>query len=183
MRRCVLLFFSLVALQAGAGPAWRWVDADGTVHYSDRPMPGAEQVYLPDSNTAPPPQRAVEPRPSAQPAPAAPVTESAQYAQLAVSSPTAGETLWNIEGVLSVDVAVAPRVFAGHRLALIVDGEQLTLQPAGTSFTVPEIYRGQHTVQAVILDAAGSAVLRSAPVQFMVQQPSLLNPNNPNRRN
>jgi hypothetical protein len=179
MRKCVLLFFTLVAMQVSAGPAWRWVDAEGTVHYSDRPMPGAVEVYLPDSNTS-------APRPQSNSTPAVPATpsvpsgESAQYSQLAISSPTAGETLWNIEGVLDVDVTVAPRLAQGHRLALIVDGAQLPLQPSGTSFTVNEIYRGLHTVQAVIFDSAGNPVLRSAPVQFMVQQPSLLNPN---RRN
>ena len=181
MRKCVLLFFTLVAVQVSAGPAWRWVDADGTVHYSDRPMPGAVEVYLPDSNTAPPrPQNTAVPATMPAPTPAGDAGESGQYAQLAISSPVAGETLWNIEGNLSVDVTVTPRVAQGHRLVLIVDGAQLPLQPSGTSFTVTEIYRGQHTVQAAILDLAGNAVLRSAPVQFTVQQPSLLNPN---RRN
>jgi hypothetical protein len=89
--------------------------------------------------------------------------------------------LWNIEGVLTVDVVVAPRVQDGHRLGLIFDGAALNQPPSsGTSFTVNEVWRGQHTVQAVIFDASNEQVLRSAPVQFMVQQPSLLNPN---RRN
>ena len=28
--------------------AYRWVDKDGVVHYSDRPEPGAEEVQLPE---------------------------------------------------------------------------------------------------------------------------------------
>lgn len=182
MRRCVLLFFTLVALQVSAGPAWRWVDADGTVHYSDRPVPGAVEVYLPDANTTAP--RA---QPRATPGAGAPVTATVplgsgnQYTELAIASPGADETLWNIEGTLNVNVAVAPELREGHRLALIFDGTRLSQPPSsGTSFTVSEVYRGLHTVQAVIVDASDAQVLRSVPVQFMVQQPSLLNPN---RRN
>jgi hypothetical protein len=182
MRNCVLLFFTLVAMQVSAGPAWRWVDADGTVHYSDRPVPGAVEVYLPDSTS-----RTPRPQPSATTTPGALATSTVsvganeQYSQLAIASPAADETLWNIEGILNVTVAVAPELRQGHRLALVYDGEQLNLQPSsGTSFTVSEVYRGLHTIQAVILDSNNAQVLSSAPVQFMVQQPSLLNPN---RRN
>lgn len=169
-------------MQVSAGPAWRWVDADGTVHYSDRPVPGAVEVYLPDSTTpAPRPQSAATPTSGAPVTTPVPLGASAQYTRLAIASPTPDETLWNIEGVLNVDVAVAPRVQQGHRLALIFDGQLLVQPPSsGTSFTVSEVYRGVHTIQAVILDSSNAQVMRSAPVQFMVQQPSLLNPN---RRN
>lgn len=179
MRSCVLLIFTLIALQASAGPAWRWVDAEGTTHYSDRPVPGAVEVYLPDA-TSPAP-RTQSSATARAPVSTVPLGESVQYTELAIASPTPDETLWNIEGTLAVDVAVAPRVQQGHRLALIFDGQQLPQQPSsGTSFTVTEVYRGLHTVQAVVLDSSNAPVLRSAPVQFMVQQPSLLNPN---RRN
>lgn len=176
--------FTLVALQVSAGPAWRWVDADGTVHYSDRPVPGAVEVYLPDS-TAPaarpaPPAAATS---SAPPTATVPLEESAQYTQLAIASPMPDQTLWNIGGTLEVDVAVAPRLQNGHRLVLIYDGQQLNLVPSGTSFTLTEVFRGLHTVQAVIVDARNTQVLPSAPVQFMVQQTSIQNPNNPFRRN
>ncbi len=168
-------------MQASAGPAWRWVDADGTVHYSDRPVPGATEVFLPDATT-PAPQPAPAARPSTPSAPTTvvPLGDSAQYTQLAIASPAPQATLWNIGGVLNVDVAVGPRLQPGHRLAIIYDGTLLPLAPtSGTSFTISEVYRGQHTVQAVILDSSNTQVLRSAPVQFMVQQTSLLNPNNP----
>jgi len=180
MRRCVLLFFTLVAMQVSAGPAWRWVDSDGTVHYSDRPVPGAVEVFLPDANTPTPPPASN----TATPAPATvPLGESAQYVQLAIASPARDATLWNIEGTLTVDVAVAPRVQDGHRLGLIFDGQPLSQSPStGTRFTIDGVYRGQHTVQAVIINGADEQVLRSAPVQFMVQQTSVLNQNNPNNR-
>lgn len=170
-------------MQVSAGPAWRWVDADGTVHYSDRPVPGAVEVYLPDPSTPrPPPQRSTASQTGTAPASGTvPLGESAQYTRLAITSPQPQETLWNLGGTLTVEVAVAPRVQAGHRLALVYDGAQLPVPPSsGTTFTITEVYRGQHTVQAVVLDSSNTPVLRSAPVQFMVQQTSLLNPNRSN---
>lgn len=169
-------------MQVSAGPAWRWVDTDGTVHYSDRPVPGAVEVFLPDANAPTP-----APTPARNPATPAPASvalgESAQYVQLAIASPAPDATLWNIEGTLTVDVAVAPRVHEGHRLGLIFDGQPQSQSPSsGTSFTLDGVFRGQHTVQAVIINGANEQVLRSAPVQFMVQQTSVLNQNNPNNR-
>lgn len=180
MQRCVLLFFTLVAINVSAGPAWRWVDADGTVHYSDRPVPGAVEVYLPDAGSAAPVRQPAATTDSAAVTRAVPLDASAQYTQLAIASPAPDETLWNIEGQLDVAVTVAPRLQQGHRLALIYDGALVNVAPSGTIFSLSEVYRGLHSVQAVILDAGGTQILRSTPVQFMVQQPSLLNPN---RRN
>ena len=48
--------FTLVCLFAAAGAAaqeaYRWVDEDGVVHYSDRPRKGAESIVLPTPNVA-----------------------------------------------------------------------------------------------------------------------------------
>jgi len=44
---------------------------------------------------------------------------------------------------------------------------------------VPNITRGIHTMQAVIVDQGGTEVLRSLATTFMVQQTSIQNPNAP----
>ena len=46
MRKWLILLSALSGTAASAAPAWTWVDAEGTRHYSDRPVPGAEQVDL-----------------------------------------------------------------------------------------------------------------------------------------
>ncbi|MGB5449739.1 MAG: DUF4124 domain-containing protein, partial [Woeseiaceae bacterium] len=45
IRTLFILFGALVASAAHAD-AYKWTDADGVVHYSDRPEPGAERVDL-----------------------------------------------------------------------------------------------------------------------------------------
>ena len=42
MRRALLLAIALAATTAPAGDLYRWVDAEGGVHYTDSPPPGAK---------------------------------------------------------------------------------------------------------------------------------------------
>ena len=41
---------------------------------------------------------------------------------------------------------------------------------------MPNVFRGVHTVQAVVIDAEGRELQRSPPVPFVVQQTSILDP-------
>jgi hypothetical protein len=185
MRNCAILLLAVVAAQVSAETAWRWVDANGTIHYSDRPVPGAVEVQLPDTpaRAATRPESTPSPRATRQSEttaaePAADEQEAAGYTRLAIASPSQDETLWNIEGVLEVVVDVEPRLQDGHRVVLIFDGERRNpVAGPNSRYTIDAVYRGQHTVQAAILDAGNSTLMESRPVQFTVQQPSLLNPN------
>jgi len=51
MLKCLIALTSLLSAAALAAPAWTWVDAQGRRHYSDRPVPGATQIELSDSQT------------------------------------------------------------------------------------------------------------------------------------
>jgi len=166
--RPVFLFFCLFAVGAAAAQeAYRWVDEDGVVHYSDRPREGAEIVQLPKPNVATV-RRA--PRPSAESAgDQAPADEPATgYTSINIVSPQAEETLWNIEGVLNVSVALQPGLRPGHQVRVYFDGE---MQPvSGTSFQLQEVWRGVHNIQVEVVDATGKVMIRSQPNRFYVQQ-------------
>lgn len=151
--------------------AYRWVDEDGVVHFSDRPVEGAELVHLAESN------------PNRRPAPAArsytaPVPAAAQdeaepeapfrYETLIVTAPAAEETLWNIEGVLNVALDLRPALRAGDQVRVYFDGEARMV--SGTNFQIEEVYRGVHNLQAEIVDPTGNLMIRSLPNRFYVQQ-------------
>ena len=169
--------FILVSILMAAGTvlaqAYRWVDDDGIVHYSDRPQEGAERVFLPSDNRV---TRRVAPTPVAaaatssseqQPEPAA-----FQYESLAVSSPAAEETLWNIAGVLSVSLDLQPGLQRGHLIRLYFDGNARD-PVASTSFQVEEVWRGVHNLQAEVGDETGQLMIRSATNRFYVQQTNI----------
>lgn len=177
MRRWLIFICMSLATAAGAA-TYKWTDASGQVHYSDRPMPGAVEIDLRpiQGYTAPP--RAVQPMAAAQPA--APETATEAYTRIEVLSPEQQETLWNIEGTLPVQVVLEPALQAGHRFGVYLDGQLIDLNSTNPQLSVPEVYRGVHSLQAVVLDARGTPVVRSLAVVFQVMQTSILNPNNPN---
>jgi hypothetical protein len=45
------------------------------------------------------------------------------------------------------------------------------------SVTLPDVFRGQHTLQVVVIDSAGAELMRSPSRTFFVQQTSIQNPN------
>ncbi len=166
-------FFALIIiLAAGAvlAQAYKWVDEDGVVHYSDRPREGAELIELPKSSTRPAPRPARRSTVS-QPTPAA-TTEAEQavfkYESITISSPAAEETLWNIESVLNVSLSIKPGLRSGHQIRVYFDGEPRMV--SGSSFQLEEVYRGIHNLQAEIVDESGKLMIRSRTNRFYVQQ-------------
>jgi hypothetical protein len=169
-RSIFLVLCLLAAAGAAAQEAYRWVDEDGVVHYSDTPVDGAERILLPAPNVAATRQRSSQ---------ASAPTEDAQeedettsepfsYESIKVVSPAAEETLWNIEGVLSVSVALEPGLQRGHRMRAYFDGARQEV--SGTSFQLQEVWRGVHNIQVEVVDETGQLMIRSQPNRFYVQQ-------------
>jgi len=178
MRRLWLCLIVLVSASAAAVPVWRWVDENGTTHYSDRPVEGAERIELESAQSFPsarPPPPRPTPRSGEQERPVA-----ARYRSVDVVSPEEQETLWNIGSTLDVQVALDPPLQQGHRMDVYLDGQRQNIEATSSTFIVPEVWRGMHTLQAVVLDSNGQELARSPQVSFMVQQTSIQNPNNPN---
>jgi len=162
--------------------AYKWTDEDGVVHYSDRPQPGAEEFVLPDTRT---PARVTLPAAST---PAGGADDEAaddeddeeeqnSYESLAIASPTAEQTLWNIAGNLNVQLSLRPNLRRGHQIRVYFDGEPRMV--SGTTFTIPEVFRGSHNLQAEVVNANGELQIRSEPIRFYVQQTTVINRNRP----
>jgi hypothetical protein len=96
-----------------------------------------------------------------------------------IASPAQEETLRNIGGTLSVVVRFQPDLVRGHRFDLVLDGQRRNLNATASSVTLPDVFRGSHTLQVIVMDSAGVELMRSAPRTFFVQQTSILNPVNP----
>jgi len=168
--RPFIAFITILATGAVMAQAYRWVDADGIVHYSDRPREGAERIVLPQ-DTRRPSQRPT-PRSTVTRQSAAAATEGApaafKYESLEISTPVAEETLWNIETILNVSLSVEPALQTGHQIRVYLDGEPRMV--SGTSFQLEEVYRGVHNLQVEIVDETGKLMIRSRTNRFYVQQ-------------
>jgi len=172
MRTFIVL---LAALAAGTvlAQAYKWVDEDGVVHYSDVPRAGAEQIQLPADGRRPQ-RRAYSPPVQSQVAAtddeaAAPTVFN--YDSIEIVAPAPEETLWNIEGVLNVALRVTPALRPEDRVRVYFDGQEQMV--SGSSFQIQEVYRGIHNIQAEIIDSTGRLMARSLPNRFYVQQTSI----------
>ncbi|MDH3532496.1 MAG: DUF4124 domain-containing protein [Gammaproteobacteria bacterium] len=173
LRTVIVLGCLLAAPLAWADGAYKWVDSEGVVHYSDRPQEGAEIVNL--SEYSRPTGARIGPRTTTIAATDEPDAESQQrfrYESLAVASPGAEETLWNIEGVLNVSLALNPGLQSGHQVRVYFDGAPRMVP--GTSFQIEEVYRGVHNIQAEVIDESGQLMIRSQPNRFYVQQNTVI---------
>jgi hypothetical protein len=167
LRPVFIVFCLFVASAAAAQEAYRWVDEDGVVHYSDRPREGAEAIVLPTPNVAT--TRRVPGATAPQDEEDEPAEEpETGYTSIEIVSPGPEETLWNIEGVLNVSVALQPALQPGHQVRAYFDGQ---MQPvSGPSFQLQEVWRGVHNIQVEVVDATGRVMIRSQPSRFYVQQ-------------
>lgn len=180
--RPLLLLALLVSTAAGAADSggstttYRWVDAQGVVHYSDTPQPGAERLQIQPAQTFS--DQALHSNQTG----AAAVQEAAPDSQAcAILQPASQQSFYAPDTVV-VSVQLAPRLRPGEQLTVRLDGK--TLRPAddtGLDFQVDDPDRGEHTVQATVRDADGRALCQARPVVFYVQRPSLLSPLSPSQ--
>lgn len=164
MRPVKVLISAILVLAAPAlaqQSVWKWRDADGVVHYSDQPVPGAERVLLStrDSTSAPVTAQAST---SNEPA-AAPV-----YKNLEIWKPFPEAAVNGTQ--VSVGIRVEPGLAPGHSLWLYLDGRRVDSNtPNATEYELKELTGGKHSVTALIADAKGQRVLTSQSVAFFIQ--------------
>lgn len=183
MRKLNAALMVLLVASPAFADAYRWVDSNGVVHYSDRPVEGAERIEL-DVRSTPAsaaqsrsPARATTPNaatPTRQAAASQQTEQTTGYQTLEIVRPLLGETLWNIGSVLTVSMRSSPALQSGHRVQLIYDGQRRAdLVSADLDIVVNNVYRGEHTLQAEILDGNGNAIIQSRTKRFYVQQSSI----------
>jgi hypothetical protein len=173
-----ILTFTLMLLVSTAGSAatiYKWVDEKGVTHYSDQPHENAKKVEVTSAQTyTPAPVADTSARPTPQPT-------SASYNVCEIFVPENDEVFFNTQSV-TARVRLDPELQAGHRLAIALDGKRVSDSYSGVEFTLSPVYRGSHSVTAVVEDArTGQSICTTASVTFHVRQPSDIAPNRANR--
>ncbi|HLS82262.1 MAG TPA: DUF4124 domain-containing protein [Steroidobacter sp.] len=174
--RTALLLIALLATPAfAAQTVWKWVDANGVTHYSDRPVPGATRMEINVSSRADAPSRSTftndadasrQDEANAEP-----------YSMFEIWRPDQEESVVNTGGRVSVSIRIDPALRPGHDLHLYLDGRLVEGEsPTATSYELTEVPRGEHQVVAVITDQRGQRVQETRPVRFFVRQTSIAQP-------
>ena len=172
MRYLTICLFLLGASSAGAMDVWRWVDKDGVVHFSDRPMPGAEKIQLnaaPKPGTATPNYTAPAPRAAADAAPF-------RYTRCAITTP-AQDDVFDYTEAIAAGIDLLPDYRDGDRIQATLNGERVKeWSESATSYAFAGLPRGSYSLVVTVLSADGQVLCMADAVGFHVRQPSLLTP-------
>ncbi|MEW8043707.1 MAG: DUF4124 domain-containing protein [gamma proteobacterium symbiont of Phacoides pectinatus] len=164
MRALATLLLLLTALATQA-EVYRWVDAQGNVHYSDVPVEGAEQIRLPEPTLYSPGSTRGDPSRPTRAAPADPL-----YRGLRITTPKHNATLYANDGRVTVQVEVLPTLVPSHTLRLYLDGGEVGAGFESTRITLKDVDRGTHQLQARVYDANKQLRIGSERVTFHLKR-------------
>jgi hypothetical protein len=175
--RPFIAFVVLAPFAAQGAVVYKWTDADGIVHYSDQPAPGAEKVSIgpAPSYGTPKQQGAAAPKKAQQPA-KAPVLRLG-YTDIKITSPAAEKTFF--DEPIPVNLNLQPGFKQEHTITWFLNGSPL--DESAPSFTIPHLDRGAYTLYATITDSTTQESTNSDTVTFFVRQPSVLAPQYPKK--
>ena len=164
---------------------WKWTDANGVVHYSDVPGPGAVRVGVSvDQGSG---GDSVSSADAGQDSGAADGAEggegsyvppaSSSYRSLSIQSPDDQASFFDANAVVSVQIASDPGLAKGDSVYLFLDGKRVADGGNAMAYSLSNIPRGEHRLQAIIYDQDGVEKIRSAPVTIYMKQPTVIPPN------
>jgi Domain of unknown function (DUF4124) len=177
-RQSWLALSLLAALSVQGAVIYRWVDADGVVHYSDQQQPGAERIVTSAPNTSPAGARS--PANGSQAA-RRPSSGSLNYSEFTIASPQPDQTFFGTDPV-PVHLNLSPGLQPGHSITWHMNGKQLDEQQNSMSFAITQLDRGTYSVVATITDQQTGESLSSNSVTFFVRQTGANSPQSPLRR-
>ncbi|MBW3141280.1 DUF4124 domain-containing protein [Ferrimonas balearica] len=166
--RYILLVAALLLAPQGFAKVYRWVDSNGQVHYSDKPQDGAEEIAV-DTSKANTIELA---KPSPTTAPLQPVT-APEY-RISLSAPEQDATVRDNNGQLNLNIALQPDLLADHRIELLLNGEVVRTVGSGGSFALDNIDRGEHVLQARVIDENGKVLASSRKTTVYLHRHSRL---------
>lgn len=174
--RALTLLLCLLTLPVQA-EVYRWVDAQGNVHYGDRsPQRAAQPAKLPPLQLIPGQPSRSSSRTGTRPVQSGSETMVLNPASFPVRvvSPKADEVFRQPDRSLPISVALDKNLPAGSGLIFRVDGNPANRAPIQAStFTATGIDRGSHLVDVSVVDASGRELGRSAPVLVHLKPPGV----------
>ena len=180
MRLCrSWLAFGLVSVLSAPLPlqaavVYKWTDADGVVHFSDQPVPGAEKIVTNGGSS-----RGImnAPMPAALPGSEPNAASPLASVRIAIDSPAPNQTFSGSE-VMYASATVEPALAPGGPITIswALNGAPVAGSDGAMHFKLPDLSRGVYTLSATLTDAASGATKSADPVTFNVLRPSILSP-------
>ncbi|MFD1260964.1 DUF4124 domain-containing protein [Entomomonas asaccharolytica] len=182
--RKILFPLLLIVLPVAAQPVYSYKDSDGNTVYTNEQPPAninAEQVRLPKIQTVPSQNTSTDSQD-----PGFRINNSTpSITKVGISGIPDEEALRANDGTFTVSVMLDTTsrfLPSSYQYQLLLDGRPYGAAQASNSFTLTNIDRGTHTIQAQVVNN-GAVVASSDPESFTIQRVSIKLPakNRPNK--
>ncbi|MFD2097488.1 DUF4124 domain-containing protein [Corallincola platygyrae] len=161
VKNIALLLCLLGAAAAHAGKLYTWKDANGVVHYSDKPVQGSQaQQIQPKVGTN------VIPRLNDGVIQTDKGPKGTASFKVSIRSPQHEATIRDNMGRVSVVGQVEPEIQDGYSYRLKVNDQVLGMSEDEPVFHLMNVNRGEHKLKLELLDQRGK-VIASSPVRII----------------
>ena len=175
MKRAILVILlgTLLAAAAAQATTYMRVEKDGSKTYSDRPLPGGQEVVIESAQTysAPPAPTPTDPSRSPE---QQQVLDAANFRYSCALTPRADETFQNPESIV-LAVQLTPALRPGDQVKFSMDGASVANEENATSRMLEFPERGTHTAGVQVTDRSGKSVC-SVNSTFHVQRTGVNSP-------
>lgn len=189
MKPTTLLLFSLLAAPAWAqSTLYTWEDADGVVHFSDQPRPGAKPLALKAPEVEPPaaePDTILDTTSEVSPSdsvsdpsvtdadPTSPSDDALAQPIISMLTPAHQQTIRDNSGTITVTATSNRKLNKGHTAHLRLDGKVIGRAQTDLDWQLTNIDRGEHTLQVELLKY-GKVIASSETVTVFLHRASVL---------
>jgi hypothetical protein len=98
-------------------------------------------------------------------------------APVRIITPLQNDVVHNNEGIMRVDVELDPALGrAAEAVRILLDGKPAAPDSLANSFILEGVERGEHWLQALLIDARGQTLQVSDTISFTMWQASVNNP-------
>lgn len=161
----LVVIATLLPLKAGYSGVYKYLDENGRIAYSDKPIEGAKKMKLQRSPTPPPADDASEEEALEN----EDEQEVTSYKALKLLNPTQNKVISDRSGSVQVIMLPTPRLSSQHQLIINVDGKDIS-RGRHANLNLANVHRGSHTVSGRIVDADGNVMIESPSVTFHVRR-------------
>ncbi len=171
-----LLLLTQSALAFEKKKLYKWVDKNGNVHYSDKPVKGAVEhkvKRLPTIKMEKPKANPLGSFSSDKKPP-----HFSNYESIAISSPENDGVIRNNASIVNLTAQLTPPLQPKHQLRFYLDGSSNLAKVGETSLQIEKVAFGEHSAYVAVYDHQGKKLSQSKSVKF-----TLLNFINPKNRN
>ncbi len=168
MKALQIIFSLLLVLYAQAVKAetvYKGTDKQGNTIYSDQPLENGEKITV-----TPTPSFSLPPLSPTQTQTEQEATTPVVNYNLSIIAPKDQETFTNDIRSITVNLALTPKLQAGDKIHLVINGEPFGEYSESLTFTLNEFPRGAYKIQAVITAENEAKIIKAQSNTITVYQ-------------